>query len=105
MYPQQARNAHVAGKVTIWFTLNQRGEVTQADAVAGNPLLKEAALQCVRSWKFDANITLPASARYQTEFVYDLGVQERNGNPKLTVSLTNFEHVEVSSELYTKPIE
>jgi TonB family protein len=105
MYPQHARNAHVAGKVSLWFTLNEHGVVTQAGVVDGNPLLKEAALECVRSWKFDVNSTVSTSARYQTEFVYDLGVQGRKGNPKLTVSLTNFEHVEVTSELYTETIE
>jgi TonB family protein len=104
MYPQQAREAHVAGKVKLWFTLNQTGDVTQANVISGNAMLAKPALQCVRSWKFDVNNGISTSIRYETEFAYILGVQEKQGEPKLTVSLADFSHVEVSSELYERPI-
>jgi TonB family protein len=105
MYPQEARSAHVAGQVKVWFVLKANGDVAQAGVVSGNLMLKEAALHCVHSWKFDVNSGVSTTMRYETEFDYDLGVQEKRGEPKLTVSLSDFEHVEVSSELYTKSIE
>ena len=103
MYPQRARSAHVVGKVKLWFALNENGDVTQVGVLEGNSMLREAALQCVRSWKFDVKGGI-STTRYETEFAYDLGAQEKKGDPKLTVSLTNFEHIEVSSELYTETL-
>jgi TonB family protein len=105
MYPQKARSAHVAGKVKLWFVLNANGDVAQAGVVSGNPMPKEASVRCLQSWKFDVNSGVSTSTRYETEFDYDLGVQEKRGEPKLTVSLSDFEHVEVSSELYAESIE
>ena len=40
MYPETARMARVAGTVKLWFVLNGEGEVTQTNAVSGNPLLR-----------------------------------------------------------------
>jgi TonB family protein len=104
VYPEGARAARVAGIVRLWFTVNGNGEVAEAGIASGNPLLRDAALEAVRSWKFQPNI-LPSNVRVETEFVYVLNVQANEGEPKLTVSMTDFRHVEVVSELYVKPIE
>jgi hypothetical protein len=40
------------------------------------------------------------NARYETDFVYDLRPQSEPGEPKLTVSMTDFRRVEVVSESY-----
>jgi len=90
--------------VKLWFVLNAKGGVTQAGAVSGNSLLTETPLQGVQTWKSDVNSGISASKRYETEFSYNSGGQETQGGPKLTLSLMNFEHVEVSPELYTEAI-
>ena len=82
MYPETARMARVAGTVKLWFVLNGEGEVTQTNAVSGNPLLRGAAANTVNSWKFLPN-TIRPSIRYETEFVYMLEVQPEEGQPKL----------------------
>jgi TonB family protein len=104
MYPERARASRVAGTVKLWFMLNGTGEVAEVGIVSGNPLLRDAAAEAVKSWKFQPNI-LPPSVRLETEFVYVLAVQANEGEPKLTVSVTDFRHVEIISELYVKPIE
>jgi TonB family protein len=103
-YPEDARSARVAGTVKLWFTLKANGEVAEAGVVSGNPLLRDAAVSTVKSWRFDPK-ALPANVRFETEFVYVLGVQPREGEPKLAVSLRDFRHVEIVSERYVKPIE
>jgi TonB family protein len=104
VYPEGARQARVEGTVKLWFELNDNGGVTQVGIASGNPLLRDAAVEAVKSWRFQPN-TLPPSVRLETEFVYVLNVQAKEGEPKLTVSMTDFRHVEVVSELYVKPME
>jgi len=103
-YPEEARSARVAGTVKLWFTLNADGEVAEAGVVSGNPLLRGAAVGTVKTWRFEPK-ALPANVRFETEFVYMLDVQPREGEPKLTVSMRDFRHVEIVSERYVKPIE
>jgi TonB family protein len=104
MYPEEARRARVAGTVNLWFMPNVNGEVTQTGVVSGNPLLRESAMSAVKSWKFLPNALRP-DVRCETEFVYALNVQSKEGEPKLTVSMADYRRVEVVSELYVQPIE
>jgi TonB family protein len=104
MYPERARSARVAGNVKIWFVLDGSGAVTQAQSVSGNPMLRDAAVSTVKSWKFLTN-NVQSNVRYETEFVYVLNVQPKNGEPKLTVSMTDFRRVEIVSERYSEAIE
>lgn len=101
-YPERARTARVAGKVRISFLLSGTGEVQNAAVISGNPLLRDAALANVKTWKFHL-AGGPTSSKYQTEFIYSLGVQNRPGEPRLTVSMQDFRRLEVSSELYVEP--
>jgi TonB family protein len=103
-YPERARTAHVAGPVKLWFIVSESGVVTQAEIISGNPLLRDTALGVVKGWKFRSG-TIQPSVRYETEFIYDLNVQSKQSQPKLTVSMTDFRRVEVASELYVAPIE
>lgn len=104
MYPEEARAARVAGNVKLSFVLNRKGEVVDTTIVSGNPLLRDAALNAVRSWRFRPDALRP-DVRFETEFVYVLNVQPKEGEPSLKVSMTDFRRVEVVSELYVKAIE
>lgn len=103
-YPERARTARVAGSVKLWFVLNREGEVAQSGIISGNPLLRDAAAYTVASWKFPPNVLQP-NVRLETEFIYVLNVQQKEGEPRLTVSMTDFRRIEITSELYVKPIE
>jgi TonB family protein len=104
MYPEPARRAHVAGTVNLWFMLDGTGAVTRAQSVSGNSMLRDAALSTVKSWRFLANSMEP-NVRYETEFVYTLEVQRKNGQPTLKVSMTDFRRVEIVSGLYVETVE
>jgi TonB family protein len=53
LWPEAAQRANVRGTVLVEFSIARDGSVTDARIVRGIPLLDEAALECVRQWRFD----------------------------------------------------
>lgn len=102
-YPERARYARLVGSVKLWFMADNSGAVTQAGIISGHPILSDAALGVVKSWKFQSGNIKP-NVRYESEFAYDLKSQSQPGEPKLTVSMTDLRRVEVVSEIYTSTI-
>jgi TonB family protein len=51
-YPPLARAARVSGRVVVEVTIDASGNVTLAKAISGHPLLKSAALDAARQWRF-----------------------------------------------------
>jgi len=52
-YPPLARQTHISGTVVIDAIIDERGNVVQARAVSGHPLLVAAALRAVLQWKYE----------------------------------------------------
>ena len=51
-YPLAAREAEIEGAVVVEVTVDEEGNVISARAVSGHPLLRDAAVQAARGWKF-----------------------------------------------------
>ena len=51
-YPQMARAAGIEGAVVVEVTVGENGSVISARAVSGHPLLRDAAVQAARGWRF-----------------------------------------------------
>jgi protein TonB len=51
-YPELARRAGVQGVVVLDCLLDTGGNVSEVSVVSGHPLLKGAALDAVRSWRY-----------------------------------------------------
>ena len=51
-YPSVARSSQVSGSVVIEITIDESGTVTSARAISGHPLLREAAVNAARQWRF-----------------------------------------------------
>jgi TonB family protein len=51
-YPVLAQQARIAGTVVIRVRINIDGTVANADAVTGHPLLRKAAEQNIKLWRF-----------------------------------------------------
>jgi periplasmic protein TonB len=51
-YPPIAKAARAAGAVQVQVTISEEGRVMEASVVSGHPLLREAALQAARQWRF-----------------------------------------------------
>ena len=55
-YPPQARTQRVTGNVTVFLTVNEQGEVAEVQRTSGPELLRSAAVEAVRRWKFRPTI-------------------------------------------------
>ena len=51
-YPELAKAARAQGAVQVTVTVNENGEVTTSQATSGHPLLREAAAEAGKQWKF-----------------------------------------------------
>ncbi len=52
IYPQAARRFNASGSVEVRVTISIAGRVTNAVAISGHPLLREAAVEAARKWVF-----------------------------------------------------
>jgi protein TonB len=52
-YPPQATLQRVQGDVVVDALVDEKGRVTSAKAVSGSPLLQQAAVNAVRTWKYE----------------------------------------------------
>jgi protein TonB len=53
-YPPLARQLNLSGKVKIEVTVSPDGRVTNARTLGGNPVLAGAAVDAVKTWKYEA---------------------------------------------------
>jgi TonB family protein len=51
-YPQMARIAHIQGDVIISGIINREGNIAEAKALSGHPILVQSALDAVKQWKY-----------------------------------------------------
>lgn len=52
-YPVLARQARIQGEVVLDAVIDTEGKVINVSVVSGHPLLIEAAINCVRQWKYE----------------------------------------------------
>jgi protein TonB len=51
-YPQMAKIAHIQGDVILQATISKTGVIENLHAISGHPLLMQAAMDTVRTWKY-----------------------------------------------------
>jgi TonB family protein len=51
-YPALGRSARIQGKVTLHFTVDEKGNTSEVEATTGNEVLRNPALENVQNWKF-----------------------------------------------------
>jgi TonB family protein len=54
VYPEMAKRMRVSGTVVVKVIIAADGKVTNATAVSGHPLLKQAAVNAVKDWQYAA---------------------------------------------------
>jgi protein TonB len=55
-YPPVAKAVHASGAVTVQVTVDESGNVVEASAVSGHPLLRQAAVAAARQAKFSPTL-------------------------------------------------
>jgi TonB family protein len=56
VYPKTARDWRISGLVAVEVTIDEKGNVLKATAVSGDPLLRPAAIEAARQWKFKPSL-------------------------------------------------
>jgi periplasmic protein TonB len=74
-YPTLAREAHIWGAVVVNAVIDERGNVVQARAVNGHPLLIPAALNAVLQWKYEPTLLngTPVAVEMEVTVHFSLG--------------------------------
>jgi TonB family protein len=54
-YPPAARSVKATGKVVVRILVNKKGDVVEACAIEGHPLLRAASVEAANQWKFKKN--------------------------------------------------
>ncbi|HKV03850.1 MAG TPA: energy transducer TonB [Candidatus Acidoferrales bacterium] len=56
VYPSVAKSAGVEGSVVVKASIDKEGNVVDAKAISGSPMLRQAAVDAVRKWKYESAI-------------------------------------------------
>ena len=56
VYPPLASKARISGSVILEATLTEDGTVDQIHVISGHPLLIQAAIDCVRQWRYEPTL-------------------------------------------------
>ena len=56
IYPQLASRAHVHGIVVLEATLTIEGAVSDIRVISGHPLLTDAAIHCLKQWRYEPTL-------------------------------------------------
>ncbi|HEY3025531.1 MAG TPA: TonB family protein [Pyrinomonadaceae bacterium] len=70
-YPAIARSAKASGTVTVKVTIDEYGNVAEANAVSGHPLLREAAVAAAREAKFSPTLLMGEPMRVVGVLTYN----------------------------------
>ena len=68
-YPQDALQKGIQGSVVVEATLDQKGEVTDAQVLSGPQELRKAALESVLQWHYNLDAGVPPKVQIAIDFV------------------------------------
>jgi len=100
-YPVTAKAARATGAVQVQITINESGEVTNAQAISGHPMLRDGALEAARQWRFKPTELSgkPVKAQGVITFNFDLS---KDASSSETVSLTPLTEERIKQQLLAK---
>jgi protein TonB len=52
VYPMIAKSARVSGTVVLQATISKTGDITNLSVLSGPPMLRQSALDAVRTWRY-----------------------------------------------------
>jgi TonB family protein len=75
-YPPIAVAGRVSGVVTVRVAIDDSGAVIQASVLQGHPMLKEAALDAAKKWRFEAGSAATISLKFDFTVLPEKAAQE-----------------------------
>ena len=69
VYPEEAKRKRIQGEVAVEINVNDKGEVTDARAVSGEEVLRPAAVEAAKQFRFSNNVNKNVKATLTFNFV------------------------------------
>lgn len=70
-YPAIARSARASGQVVVQILIDENGNVVEANAISGHPLLRGAAVNAARSSKFTPTLLSGVPVKVSGQIIYN----------------------------------
>lgn len=74
-YPPAAKAVRAAGEVSVQVAIDEKGNVTSANAVSGHPLLRQAAENAARASKFNPTLLSQEPVKVSGIIIYKFAAQ------------------------------
>ena len=71
IYPEEAQKAKVGGIVRVLATVDEQGNVVDAEAISGSPLLQQAAVDAAKQAKFEPLLNAGRPVKTKTTISYN----------------------------------
>ena len=101
VYPPIAKAARTNGSVRVQITVNESGEVTDAQAISGHPRLRDAAIRAARQWRFKPTELSGKPVKTQGLLTFKFG-PGRKTPPSAIVPLTPLTEERIIQRLLAK---
>jgi len=75
VYPPQAREKQLQGRVVLKLLISETGDVESTEAVSGNEVLVPAAMDAAKKWKFKPYIRNGKAVKVSTKIPFDFAFQ------------------------------
>jgi len=99
-YPVLARSARIEGKVSLWLTIDEQGNTSEVEATSGHILLRQAAIDNIKNWKFGWPHPCACRVHKEVVFLYKLsGKLETSESPTATIKWFGQTRVEVEADV------
>ena len=96
-YPPLAHQARVQGVVKLTFTLSANSEEpTNIEVVSGHPMLKLAAMDNLKTWRFENHYAV--ERKYETTFSYRLSGLEVPAPARERITFDSFHEVVIQTD-------
>jgi TonB family protein len=76
-YPPLAKQARIAGAVTLEAVISKEGRVQNVTAINGHPLLVQAAIEAVRQWEFEPTLLNGSPAEVKTQITVNFQLPDQ----------------------------
>jgi periplasmic protein TonB len=70
-YPEEARRAHIEGRVLLHAVISKEGQVADLQVISGPSELTAAAIEAVRQWRFKPYLLKGEPAEVDTQLIVD----------------------------------
>ncbi|MDQ3634917.1 MAG: TonB family protein [Acidobacteriota bacterium] len=71
VYSQAAKSMNISGKVTVQVLIDEDGNIVSAEAIDGNPLLRQSAVRAARASKFSPTLLSKQKVKVSGVIIYN----------------------------------